>query len=233
MARVLVRAWPKLSPRLREQATELCVARTETADVLLYAVQERIVSPTEISIAAQNRLLLSPSPENRKAAEGLWRKRDPNRAKLIAQYRKALQDTGNMERGAQMFDRICASCHALKGRGSAVGPDLATLRDKSAEDFLVAILDPNAAIEPRFISYNVETKDGRSLSGVFRSETATSVELVAPGIHETLLRSDIASITASSLSLMPEGLEQGITPAQMNDLIAFLKAAPSAASASR
>jgi putative heme-binding domain-containing protein len=112
----------------------------------------------------------------------------------------------------------------LNGRGNAVGPDLASWREKNVDDFLGAILDPNAAIEPRFISYNVETKDGRSLSGVIRSETASGFTLVqGGGIEHALFRNDVTGIVASSLSLMPEGLEQGITPAQMGDLIAFLK----------
>ena len=97
----------------------------------------------------------------------------------------------------------------------------------------MAILDPNAAIEPRYVNYNIETKNGNTFSGVIRSETATSIELVAPTLHETLLRADIAKIEASSLSLMPEGLEQGITATQMSDLIAFLKSTPSAGSAAR
>src|SRR5205814_10474367 len=89
---------------------------------------------------------------------------------------------------------------------------------------LLAILDPNAAIEPRFINYQVETRDGRSLSGVVKAETATSLTLAqAGGLEEKILRDDIAEIKASNLSLMPEGLEQNMTARDLADLIAFLK----------
>src|SRR5213078_2242679 len=94
----------------------------------------------------------------------------------------------------------------------------------SPQDFLVAILDPNAAIEPRFLNYQVETSDGRSLSGVVTAETATSLTLVqGGGLEEKILRSDIAEIKASNLSMMPEGLEQNLTPQGLADLIAYLK----------
>jgi putative heme-binding domain-containing protein len=78
-----------------------------------------------------------------------------------------------------------------------------------------------------FVHYNIETKDGRSLSGIIQSESANGFTLVqGGGVQQMLLRGEIAEIRASSLSLMPEGLEQGITPTEMNDLIAYLKAPP-------
>jgi putative heme-binding domain-containing protein len=101
------------------------------------------------------------------------------------------------------------------------------LADKTPGDFLLAILDPNAAVEPRFISYDIETKDGRSLSGIINAETATTLTLVQPGgIQETILRSDTAEIRATGLSLMPEGLEQAMGVQDLADLIAYLKASP-------
>ena len=88
----------------------------------------------------------------------------------------------------------------------------------------MAILDPNAAIEPRFINYQIETRDGRSLSGVISGETATSVTLVQPGgASEQLLRSEVTAIKASPLSLMPDGLEQVISPQDLADLISYFK----------
>src|SRR5213075_1851581 len=91
------------------------------------------------------------------------------------------------------------------------------------QDFLVAILDPNAAVEPRFVAYNIETKDGRSLAGVVNAETATTLTLVqSGGTSEKILRGDISQIRASGLSLMPEGLEQNMTPQDLADLISYL-----------
>ena len=46
-----------------------------------------------------------------------------------------------------MFQKVCATCHRLGGVGTEVGPDLAALADKSPESLLVAILDPNRAVE--------------------------------------------------------------------------------------
>jgi putative membrane-bound dehydrogenase-like protein len=224
LAAELLAVWRSFSLKQREQVAAYCVSRPETADVLLHAVQQSAIAPAEISASLQDRLLKSSTAVVREAAVSIWGKRNSDRTALIANYRTSINSSGKSERGAEVFEKVCATCHALNGRDHAVGPDLAPLRDKSAEDFLVAVLDPNAAIEPRFVSYNVETKDGRALSGVIRSETAGGFTLVqGGGIEQTLFRNDVTNIVASSISLMPEGLEQGITPAQMNDLIAFLK----------
>ncbi|PYJ00879.1 MAG: hypothetical protein DME25_19575, partial [Verrucomicrobia bacterium] len=126
-----------------------------------------------------------------------------------------------------VFANNCEVCHYLRGRGNNVGPNLASLTQKSPSDFLTAILDPNAAVEPRFIAYNIETKDGRSLTGVISAETATTLTLVqGGGAVEKILRGDIEEIRATGLSLMPEGLEQAITPQDLSDLIAYLNTSP-------
>jgi putative heme-binding domain-containing protein len=105
-----------------------------------------------------------------------------------------------------------------------VGPNLKAFYNKSISDFVSAILDPNAAIEPRYTSYVVVTDDDRTMIGVIANETASHFELVQSGGHrESILRSDNPQLRATGLSLMPDGLEQGITHQDMADLIAYLK----------
>ena len=88
---------------------------------------------------------------------------------------------------------------------------------------LINILDPNREVAPNFMSYTVETKDGRTLFGIIADETASGITLKrADGAADTILRSDVASITGTGLSLMPEGLDAAISIGQMADLIAFL-----------
>ncbi len=217
----LLRSWSLLTPGQRQTSIHVLVTRPAWASSLLAAVEKGTVAASEIPLAVRSRLM-DHGTVTRERAEKIWQPRPPDRNKLIAGYLQAVS-SGNAERGQMVYDAACASCHVLNGRGQAVGPDLAPLRDKSVEDFLVAILDPNAAVEPRYVSYTIECRNGATYSGVIQSESATGLQVVAPGIREVVLRSDILRIQASSLSLMPEGLEQGIAPEQMRDLIAFLR----------
>src|SRR5690606_113371 len=60
--------------------------------------------------------------------------------------------------------------------------------------------------------------------GLITAETGASLTLLSGGgTVETIARSDVRSIRASKLSMMPEGLEASINPQQMADLIAFIR----------
>jgi putative heme-binding domain-containing protein len=107
--------------------------------------------------------------------------------------------------------------------GKAVGPDLAGLRNKSPQVLLEAILDPNRAVEDKFIAYSATTQDGRSVTGLVQVESGNSITLAAAdGQVHTLLRDEIEEFMATGRSLMPEGFEKAISPERMADLLAFL-----------
>ena len=121
----------------------------------------------------------------------------------------------------------CASrATGWANEGVEVGPDLATLNDKSPESLLIAILDPNRAFESKYAAFTVATVDGRVLNGLIASESATSVTLRRQdGKDDVLLRSEIEEMAASGQSLMPEGLEKDLKPRDLADLIAYLATA--------
>src|SRR5262249_4025049 len=111
------------------------------------------------------------------------------------------------------------------GVGNEVGPDLAALGGRSAEYLLVNILDPNLAVEARYVNYIVETKGGVTYTGVLTGETGTTVTVVGTdGVPKTVLRKDLESLTSTGKSAMPEGLEKDLKPQDFADLLAHLRA---------
>jgi putative heme-binding domain-containing protein len=126
--------------------------------------------------------------------------------------------------GRALFKTHCATCHRLDREGVAVGPDLLGIRNQPKEAILLHVLVPNYEIMPGFTGYQIEITDGRELSGLILSETAGSITLrQAQGLEETIPRTSIKSLTASQLSLMPDGVEQNMTRQELADLIAYLK----------
>ncbi len=107
-----------------------------------------------------------------------------------------------------------------------MGPDLASVPDKSLPGLLTAILDPNKNVEARYVNYVATTKSGLSLSGVLYGETTTSITLVAAdGKKHELLRRDLDELASTGKSPMPEGFEKEISARDMADLVAFLRPA--------
>jgi putative heme-binding domain-containing protein len=130
---------------------------------------------------------------------------------------------GDAGHGVALFRQHCAACHRLGGDGRAVGPDLGMITDKSVDTLLAAILDPNQAVEARYVSYTAMTREDREVGGIIVTETASGITLRSgDGREETLLRADLKELTSSGLSLMPEGFEQVLRPQDMADLIAAL-----------
>src|SRR5262249_4530888 len=108
--------------------------------------------------------------------------------------------------------------------GQQVGPELESVGDKSPTGLLVAILDPNRAVEPRYIGYLAVTKSGLTLNGLLAAETSTSISLVsADGKKHDILRTDLEELSSTGKSAMPEGLEKELPHQDMADLIAFVR----------
>src|SRR5690606_33289939 len=131
---------------------------------------------------------------------------------------------GDESRGRTIFEKNCATCHRIAGFGTQVGPDIADSRTRTPEALLVDILDPNRAIDGRYVAYSVVLTDGTVQTGLIESETANAVTLAQPdGKTLTLLRDEIEEMRSDGMSLMPVGLEKSIPPQGVADLIAFIK----------
>jgi putative membrane-bound dehydrogenase-like protein len=228
---ILLAGWKGHGPALRVAVLEAILQRPARVTALLDAVEKKRVALMEIDAAARQRLLdLRDAALRSRARKLLADAVAPDREKVLAAYKEALLGKGDAARGKAVFAKSCSACHRLEGVGHDVGPDLAALRDRTAEYLLVAILDPNRAVEARYLSYQAELADGRVLQGAITSETSTTLTLVgADGKAQVVLRSNVERLAGTGKSLMPEGLEKDVPVAAMADLLAYLRAQAPAA----
>jgi putative membrane-bound dehydrogenase-like protein len=222
---VLLRGWKGYGPALRTRVLDLLLARDEWQAALLDALEKKQVLAQEVDAARRQRLLQHRTALVRERAAKLFAGAvDADRLKVVANYRPALALTGDTTHGRELFSKTCATCHQLAGLGHQVGPDLASVGDKSPEGLMIAILDPNRAVEARYVNYMAATKDGRTFTGLLAAETGNSITLVGPdGKQQVLLRSELEELSSSGKSVMPEGLEKDLKPQDIADLIAFVR----------
>jgi uncharacterized protein len=148
---------------------------------------------------------------------------DRDRQLVIDRLTPELEHGGDPARGKLVFQQQCAKCHRRNGEGGQVRPDFSAISGIPRRELVITILDPSRSVEGNFVQYTVATADGRVISGLLASESTTSVELIdAEGKRHAILREDIDQMAASKKSLMPEGFEKQVTPAGLNDLLAFL-----------
>lgn len=225
---MFLQAWKSASPPVRIEILAALLKRPEWTNKLLDAIEKRQVLVSELDAVRRQQLLLHLNADVRARAEKLLAaSSNPDRTKVFQQYLLAMPPKGDADNGKKLFAKHCAVCHQLAGVGQQVGPDLASVPDKSPEGLLTAILDPNRAVEARYVSYLVVTKAGLNLTGVLTNETSTSITLVAAdGKKHELLRKDIDELASTGKSAMPEGLEKDISPRDMADLLAFLRGQP-------
>jgi len=140
----------------------------------------------------------------------------------------AMQNDGDASRGKKLFadeNRLaCSKCHTVDGTASKAGPDLAFVGDKFPRRELIrAVLEPSAAIAVGYGTTIVETKSGDEFQGIIKQATDAWIELMgADGKTNRVATSDIKEQRGSTISLMPEGLETGLSVREFADLIQYL-----------
>jgi len=154
---------------------------------------------------------------------------EPDAARQVREYREfALHRDGDVSRGAALFNdpqgAACFRCHTVDGSSGRAGPDLFAVGDKFPRRELIrAVLEPSAEIAIGFGTTVLETRSGETIQGVLKQADATAVELMdATGKRLRVESGDIREQRGSGVSLMPEGLQTGLSREAFSDLIEYL-----------
>jgi putative heme-binding domain-containing protein len=225
----LLAGWPGYSTAVRGAVLDLVTSRPAWTHVLLDRVEADRTMLAQIDASRRAALTQQSNAKLAERAAAVFHTgMDADRQKVIDRYAAALPALqGDAQRGAKVFAAACSACHSFgQTPGRPVGPDLAVVKDRTAPYLLTHILDPNRAVEDRYVFYTVSTQDGRAVAGMLTGEAGGSLTLVGlDGVEQTILRSEIRALTSSGRSLMPDGLEGAVNEQAMADLIAFLAGA--------
>ena len=133
---------------------------------------------------------------------------------------------GDAARGEAIYRRAelqCLKCHAVAGAGGLVGPDMTSLGASAPADYLVeALLNPNAKVKEGYNAIQVTTLAGKQVQGVKVREADGVLVLRNAEDKEESIRLDDIDAKKDSRSLMPDGLVDSLTNAELADLVKFL-----------
>lgn len=167
----------------------------------------------------------------RDAAEKLYARIAEARKDDIAKLERLVRELpkGDIRRGQAVFNGAkaqCAACHKIGYVGGQVGPDLTRVGGiRTERDLLESIVFPSASFVRSYEPVRVITADGRTLSGILKKDAPDEIVLtIAADKEERIPRADVESISPSSVSVMPDGFDKQVTPQELADLVAFLKA---------
>ena len=210
---------------MRREVVDVLTRTTANSHQLLDAIARKKIQRVEIERDKIQILLQHPNKDLQAKSHSLFgSEANSDRAKVVLQFQNVLNLEGRVAAGKEVFTKKCSICHQAGDIGTQVAPNLASVKNKSEADLLIAILDPNREAQPNFNVYTVITKQGRVLTGIIASETATSLTLKrAEGKQDVVLRSNIDELISNGVSLMPEGLEKELNAQDIADVISFIK----------
>ena len=159
--------------------------------------------------------------------------------KAVVAYLRSLQGRaagtpatlpGDPVAGKSLFfgKAACSHCHTVVESGAGSGGFIASdltgyAAGREPAEIRGAITNPSENPNPRARTAVIVTRDGQKLSGLIRNQDNFSVQLQSlDGVFHLLQRSDLASVTYDTQSLMPADYGQRLTPAELNDLVSFL-----------
>ena len=129
----------------------------------------------------------------------------------------------NLEAGKKLYAENCGKCHKLFGEGGEVGPELTGADRRNLDYLLENVISPSAVVAKNYRLHSVVMLDGRVISGAILEETRATIVLQTVEKRETISRSEIDTIEATEMSLMPAGQFDVLSHEQVRDLVAYLR----------
>jgi putative membrane-bound dehydrogenase-like protein len=238
-AAAILGSYAKFTPEEKSDAVQTLASRPAFALKLLDEVEAGHIPKSDINaFTARQILALNNKPISEKLTT-VWGTVRPASASRTEQT-KRLKDVlsketlakADLPNGKKLYTTNCASCHKLFGEGGNVGPELTGSQRVSLDYVLENVLDPSAVVASEYRMVQFTLLDGRSISGIVRKETPQTISVRTLNEELILPVADIDSRKATPLSIMPDGLFDKLSDAEIRDLVGYL-ASPSQVTAGK
>ena len=228
VAAVVLDSYATLDSLAKSRAIDVLTQRASWAELLLDALSEKRINPSDVNQNQARQILALGNPEFAERLRSVWGvirdARNPAREVVAARMRAYVRNQlGDAEKGRLVFDKVCGQCHKIYGVGQEVGPDLTGSGRNSFDQLVSNVFDPSLVIGAAYQARTLQTTDGRVITGLLVEDSPQRVSLkLQGGKVESVARANVEELVVSQLSLMPENLEEQLGMDQIADLFAFL-----------
>jgi putative heme-binding domain-containing protein len=219
----------RADPEIRDATLHTLSSRDSWAKNLLDHIQvQKDIHASDVSREIVNQIKWVGNGVLQESAKDLWPKLNTSstseKEKEIARITSIVKPKmGSAEQGKKFFQILCSNCHQLNGKGGVIGPDLTGYDRGNVPYLAMQIVDPNLDIREGFVTYGLQAKDGRFISGIIKERSSREVT-IQPVVGENITFSmeQVDSLVAQPISIMPERLTSNLTDQQVQDLFAYL-----------
>ena len=229
IAATLLKLIPTFSDDDKASTLSVLTSRVEFAKQLLDAIQAKSLDKKELSALQIRQMTNLGNAELTKQLEKVWGKigvssEDAKKqiAKLRNTYTTAPLWAYSAARGEQVYKKNCAACHPRDGSSVPLGPGLKGSSRNGLDYFLENTIDPNAVVGENYRMTNVITKSGLVVSGLLDSESDSALVLRTAEKTVSIDKSDIEERKLVDQSLMPTGLFDKLSEAEVIELLNYL-----------
>ncbi len=217
-----------LSADAAGQLVDQLLASTSGALMLLRAIDKGEVAAQTVPLIVERGAAHQSVPVRDLFERFLPEEKRVKRLGTVVRPDEILALVGDITRGKRLFfdtDGVqCKNCHQIQNVGREVGPKLDAIGKKyRPAQLLESILEPSKVIDPKFVSYLLETKQGLLHTGLLTKKDAG--EVVLKDAQDKLIRvpaAQVEQLVGQRASLMPELLVRDLTAQQLSDLLAFM-----------
>lgn len=228
-AEVLLRDYAEYSPSERQDVVQTLAARREWAAALLDAVAAGRVPRSDLTAFSARQIRSHDDEALSRRLSELWgeiRETPAERARQVTDWKKRLTAdvlaAADPSAGRVHFKKLCANCHRLFDDGGEIGPNITGSQRRNLDYLLENILDPSASVSRDYQLETLVTDAGRVITGLVLAESETALTVATVNERIIVPVSEIEQRRKTSASLMPEGLLNGLTTAQVRDLVRYL-----------
>ncbi|MDX1930212.1 MAG: c-type cytochrome [Pirellulaceae bacterium] len=148
---------------------------------------------------------------------------DENSAAIAARVAKLNLNDASVEQGKLLFEKSCAVCHQLAGKGTLVGPQLDGVGKRGVERLGEDILDPSRNVDTAFRMSTLLLEGDRVVTGLIREQPDGSLQVVGQdGKATTIAANTVEQRRDSSKSLMPENFAEVLGDAELSALLKYM-----------
>ncbi|MGV8879380.1 MAG: PVC-type heme-binding CxxCH protein [Sphingobacteriaceae bacterium] len=226
LGKLLLQKYPSFSVEEQAEVVQTMSSRPKYGWQLANAIKDKSIPKRDIPANTARQL-------RRVVGSGfveIWGPIDetPNDKQAFAKYHSLLTDkamgTADLKKGKVLFQRTCGSCHTLNKEGGHIGPDLTGSNRSNLDYLLFNVLNPSGEIQDAYKLVVITTRDGRTYSGNVVSENERQIKFRVVGQEPvTINKSSIQTREVTPVSMMPQGLFETLSDAEVIDLVAYLR----------
>ena len=197
-ATAVLTQYPALSTEEKQATIATLSARADWAGLLLDAIAAGRIPRAELTSFAARQIANFNNPALTDKLTTSWSSiaapggdSAAEIAKIKSVLTPAFLRTANLPNGRALFNVTCGTCHVLFGQGKQLGPELTGSNRADLDYLLENIVNPNALIGKDYELHLLSLKDGRSLAGMLREETDTTVTVLSLTGSDTVAKKDI------------------------------------------